>query len=114
MTIDDRFVPFDQLIPKKPHILLEDILEEAFKLYGITPENVAYNVDRIRIDEYPPVENPEYTDIINDVFIDEKYAFSIRKRLSNMKESMNAMTLSYEVFRKENHNDSSRRGALLS
>ena len=114
MTIDDRFVPFDQLIPKKPHNLLEDILDEAFELYGITPENIAYNTDRIRIDEHLPVENPEYTDIVNDVFIDGQYAFSIRKRLSNAKENAYALKLYYEVFRKEKRNDSSRRGALLS
>lgn len=82
--------------------LLEDVLKDALKPYGITPENIAYNVNRVRINEHPPIENPEYTDIINDVFIDGRYEFSIQKRLFNMKESMYALKLSYRVFRKEN------------
>lgn len=82
--------------------LLEDVLKDAFKPYGITPENIAYNVDRVRIDEHPPIENSEYTDIINDVFIDGRYEFSIQKRLFNMKGSMYALKLSYRVFKKEN------------
>lgn len=48
-------------ICKQARNSLDDVLEEVFKYYGITRENIESNIDRIRIEEYSPVINSVFS-----------------------------------------------------